>query len=118
MSSLTLSYHLSCKASYGQDYSCPIPPFRHRERISCLVIKTMRGLKKNRTTILRGYQLYHNFIRPHMALDEKTPAEACGLKVDGENKWLTLIQNASKKDGLSLKPVKEDLANIDKRANG
>jgi len=53
-----------------------------------------------------------------MALDGKTPAEACGLKVDGENKWLTLIQNASKKDGLSLKPVKEDLANIDKRANG
>ena len=57
--------------------------------------KTMRGLKKNRTVILQGYQLYHNYVRPHMALDGKTPAEACGIKVEGKNKWVTLIQNAS-----------------------
>ena len=25
----------------------------------------------------------------------KTPAEACGIKVEGENKWITLIQNAA-----------------------
>lgn len=24
-----------------------------------------------------------------------TDAEACGIKVQGENKWITLIQNAS-----------------------
>jgi hypothetical protein len=59
--------------------------------------KTIRGLKKNDTEMLSGYQLYKNFIRPHMALDEKTPAEACGITVKGKNKWLTLIQNASKK---------------------
>jgi putative transposase len=56
--------------------------------------KTMRGLKKKDTAILQGYMLFHNFLRPHMALDGKTPAEACGIKVEGENKWLTLIQNA------------------------
>jgi hypothetical protein len=59
--------------------------------------KTIRGLKRNRTPILQGYQIYHNYVRPHLALDGKTPAEACGIKVEGENKWLTLIQNASKK---------------------
>lgn len=59
--------------------------------------KTMRGLKKKRTTILRGYQIYHNYVRPHEGLGGKTPSEACGIKVEGENKWLTLIQNASKK---------------------
>jgi putative transposase len=59
--------------------------------------KTMRGLKTNDTPILKGYQLYHNFVRPHMALDGKTPAEACGIMVEGKNKWKTLIQNASKK---------------------
>jgi len=37
-----------------------------------------------------------NFVRPHMALDGKIPSEMCGLKVEGENKWITLIQNASK----------------------
>jgi hypothetical protein len=58
--------------------------------------KVMRGLKRTDTPILKGYQLFHNFIRPHEALDGKTPAEVAGIKVEGENKWLTLIQNASK----------------------
>jgi hypothetical protein len=31
-----------------------------------------------------------------MALDGKTPAEAAGIKVEGDNKWLTLIQNAKR----------------------
>jgi putative transposase len=56
--------------------------------------KTMRGLKKSRTPILQGYQIYHNYIRPHESLNGKTPSEACGIKVEGKNKWLTLIQNA------------------------
>jgi transposase-like protein len=59
--------------------------------------KVMRGLKKPETPIIPGYQIYHNYIRPHEALDGKTPAEACGIEVQGENKWLTLIQNASQK---------------------
>jgi putative transposase len=58
--------------------------------------KTMRGLKKNDTPILSGYQLFHNYIRPHEALNGRTPAEACGITIEGKNKWLTLIQNASK----------------------
>ncbi|MBZ5529529.1 MAG: hypothetical protein LAN71_16735 [Acidobacteriia bacterium] len=49
-------------------------------------------------------------------MNGKTPAEACGLTVEGQNNWITLIQNAGKKDGFSLKPIKEDLVNIDKRA--
>jgi hypothetical protein len=31
-----------------------------------------------------------------MALDGKTPAEACGINIEGKDKWITLIQNASK----------------------
>jgi hypothetical protein len=33
-----------------------------------------------------------------MALDGKTPAEASGIKIEGKNKWLTVIQNASKEE--------------------
>jgi len=58
--------------------------------------KVMRGLKKPNTPILKGYQIFHNYMRPHEALDGKTPSEACGIEVKGENKWITLIQNASK----------------------
>jgi transposase-like protein len=58
--------------------------------------KTMRGLKQKRTTVLTGYQLYHNYIRPHEGLNGKTPAEACGIQIEGQDKWKTLIENASK----------------------
>ena len=62
--------------------------FRDREKV-------MRGVKKDDSPIFDGYQIYHNYIRPHMALDGNTPSEMCGIKIEGNNKWLTLIQNAS-----------------------
>src|SRR3990170_3686050 len=49
--------------------------------------KTMRGLKRKRTPILSGYQIYHNYIRPHESLNGKTPAEACGISIEGNDKW-------------------------------
>jgi len=65
--------------------------------------KTMRSLKKKDTTILKVMQLFHNFIRPHEGLDGKTPAEACGIQIKGENKWITLIQNASQNQKVKAK---------------
>jgi len=59
--------------------------------------KVMRGLKRSDTPILKGYQIFHNYMRPHEGLDGRTPAEAAGIKVEGENKWLTLIQNATQR---------------------
>ena len=59
--------------------------------------KVMRGLERKDSSILTGMQIYHNYIHPHEALNGRTPSEAAGIKVAGENKWLTLIQNASKK---------------------
>ncbi len=64
-----------------------------RDRERC-----MRTLEKSDTPILTGMQIYHNYIRPHMALKGKTPAELAGIEVRGENKWQTIIQNAAKDD--------------------
>lgn len=61
-----------------------------RDRERC-----MRTLEKANTPILTGMQIYHNYVRPHEALKGKTPSEAAGITVNGENKWLTLMQNAS-----------------------
>jgi len=57
-------------------------------------MKVMRGFKSIDTPILTVSKIFHNFIRPHSALDGKTPAEACGITITGEEKWKTLIQNA------------------------
>jgi transposase-like protein len=59
--------------------------------------KVMRSLKRTDTPILTGLEIFHNYVRPHEALDGKTPAEVCGITVEGQDKWLTLIQNASRK---------------------
>ena len=63
--------------------------FRDREKI-------VRGLKKVDSPLISGYQIYHNYVRPHMALNGKTPSEACGITIQGNDKWKTLIENASK----------------------
>jgi len=58
--------------------------------------KVMRGLKKKDTPILKGYEIFHNYIRPHEGLKGKTPSQVCGVEIEGENKWITLIQNSKK----------------------
>jgi len=42
--------------------------------------------------------MYHNYLRPHMGLNGKTPSEMCGITIEGDNKWMTLIQNASRRE--------------------
>jgi hypothetical protein len=37
--------------------------------------KVMRGLKRPDTPILTGYQMFHNYIRPHEGLNGRTPAQ-------------------------------------------
>lgn len=60
--------------------------------------KTMRGLKKAETPILKGLRIYHYYVRKHEALGGQTPAERVGIMVEGNNKWKSLIENASVKD--------------------
>ena len=57
--------------------------------------KVMRSLKRDDSSIIAGMQIHHNFIRGHMGINGMTPAEASGIKIEGDNKWITLIQNAS-----------------------
>ena len=58
--------------------------------------KVMRGIKKADSPIFKGMQIDYNFIRPHQGLDGDTPADRAGIKVMGDNKWKTIIQNAAK----------------------
>ena len=57
----------------------------------------MRGMttKESAQKVIEAIRIHYNYVREHSRLD-KTPAEASGIKVEGENKLLTLIQNASK----------------------
>ena len=58
--------------------------------------KVMRSLKTDDSPIISGMQIFHNYIKGHMGIDSMTPSEKAGIKVEGLNKWITIIQNASK----------------------
>jgi transposase-like protein len=60
--------------------------------------KVVRGVKKEDSPLIEGLRIYHNFVRPHMGLNGKTPADLAGIRVKGEDKWVTLIQNAKMKN--------------------
>ena len=56
--------------------------------------KVMRGLKTEDTPIVEGHRLYYNFVKPHEALEGRTPSEEAGITIEGDNKWLILMRNA------------------------
>jgi len=61
--------------------------------------KVMRALDNDKSApkIIDGFKEYYNFIRPHMSLNGKTPAEVAGINLKlGQNKWLSLIQRSAK----------------------
>jgi len=67
--------------------------------------KVMRGLDNDKTaqTMMDANRIYYNFVRPHQALNGKTPAEKAGvdLKLEG-NKWEELIRRAKGEHGNEL----------------
>ena len=61
--------------------------FRDREKV-------FRGLKKIDTPVIDGMKAYYNFTKKHGAL-KGNPSEEALIKVDGRNRWKTIIENAS-----------------------
>lgn len=59
--------------------------------------KSMRAFQNGKTAQLwsDGFRTYYNFVRPHMTLG-MTPAEKANINLKlGQNKWLSLIKQAS-----------------------
>ena len=58
-------------------------------------IKTARGFGTENPHLLNLYVLYHNFIRPHIGLGGRTPADALGMRIKGPDKWNTILAYAA-----------------------
>ena len=57
----------------------------------------MMPMPGTKAFLSRATHIFHNYVRPHEGLNGATPAEACGIEIKGDNKWIKLIQNASQK---------------------
>jgi hypothetical protein len=51
-------------------------------------VKVQRGWKTVKTPLAEGQRIQYNFVKPHMALEGRTPAEASGIKIKGWNNLL------------------------------
>jgi len=57
--------------------------------------KVLRGMKTETTPIREGFDIYYNYIRPHQALNGKTPAEKANINLElGGNRWMELIKKS------------------------
>ena len=67
--------------------------------------KPMRGLKAFESTksILEGYAIHYNYVRPHQSLNGKTPAQAA--QMTAPNNWKSLIEQATKHEAELLTHV-------------
>jgi len=60
--------------------------------------KVMRAIKKTDSAFIEGQRIYYDYLRPHTALDGKTPAQAAGIELNLQgNKWESLIKKAVKR---------------------
>ncbi len=51
-------------------------------------VKVQRGWKSKNSAIAEGQRIQYNFVKPHMALEGQTPAQAANLEVNGWNELL------------------------------
>jgi hypothetical protein len=59
--------------------------------------KVMRGIKVEDTPIIPMNQIYYKFIRPHSALEGKTPAEIAGIGINEVDRWMGLLKRSTKR---------------------
>ncbi len=57
-------------------------------------VRVQRGWKSMEPKIAEGQRIQYNFVRPHMALENQTPAEAAGIGVNGRKKRMKLLTEA------------------------
>jgi transposase-like protein len=67
--------------------------------------RVMRGLKSFESTksILEGFAIHYNYVRPHQSLNGKTPAQAA--RTQAPNSWKGLIDEATKHEAQLLAKV-------------
>lgn len=89
--------------------------FYTRDKASNNRVERLHGTVRDRDKVMRaldnedsarrfpdGFEVYYNFIRPHMALGGQTPAEAAQIQLGlGGNRWEDMIKKAAR--GHSLK---------------
>lgn len=88
--------HNQVNASKGEGFNIMIERLHNNLRHRTKTFRGFHGSLESANAIMKGWEIYYNFIRPHLALKGKTPSElATDIKLENPNKWLELINMSS-----------------------
>jgi len=88
-------YHNIVNASKGEGFNYPIERLHNNLRARTKTFRGFHGSVESANVILKGFEIYYNFITKHQTIN-KCPYElATDLKLKSENKWLELIKMAN-----------------------
>jgi transposase-like protein len=84
--------HNQVNASKGDGFNIIIERLHNNLRHRTKTFRGFHGSLESANAIMKGWEIYYNFIRPHLALKGKTPSElATDIRLENPNKWLELI---------------------------
>jgi len=79
-----------------EGFNYPIERLHNNIRTRTKVFRGFHGNLDSAKSIMKGFEIYYNFIRPHLSLKGKTPSElATDIKLENHNRWLELINLAN-----------------------
>lgn len=88
--------HHQVNASQGEGFNIKIERMHNSVRHRIKTFRGFHGSVESANSIMRGYEIYYNFIRKHMAINCCPYELATDLKLSEGNRWLELINLSSK----------------------
>jgi len=89
--------HRVVTASKGEGFNIWIERLHNSIRQRTQNFRGFHGSVESAYALMKGLEIYYNFIRKHEALKNKTPSElATDLEFKSPNRWLELIELANK----------------------
>lgn len=89
-------YHNQVNASRGEGFNYSIERLHNNLRQRTKTFRGFHGSVESANAILKGFEIYYNFITKHQTI-KKCPYElATDLKLKSGNKWLELIHISKK----------------------
>ena len=84
--------HNQKNASKGDGFNYPIERLHNNIRARTKTFRGFHGSLSSANSIMKGYEIFYNYIRKHQAIG-KTPSElATNIKFENPNRWLELIK--------------------------
>jgi len=83
--------------SKGEGFNIWIERLHNTIRQRTQNFRGFHGSVDSANVIMKGFEVYYNFIRPHEALKGKTPSDLAipSLQFENKNRWLELIELAN-----------------------